>query len=80
LPEPKLTPKGKPMDWWSDPEKRRKGRSSLRKWSCGCQNARVGTREFHAQCLICGNVFALVDPETENAREKRDSRPTSESG
>ena len=60
LPEPRLTPKGKPLDWWSGPGKRQ-GRSSLHKWSCGCQNVRVGTREFHAQCLKCGNIFALVD-------------------
>jgi hypothetical protein len=35
----------------------RKGTSTLSKWSCGCQNVRVGTKEFHAQCLKCGNVF-----------------------
>ena len=37
--------------------KSRKGRSSLTKWSCGCQNVRVGTREFHATCDKCGNKF-----------------------
>jgi hypothetical protein len=57
--EPRVTPKGKPLDWWSSLEKR-KGQSTLRKWSCGCQNVRVGTHEFHAQCLKCGNLFVLV--------------------
>lgn len=44
------------VDWfrWG---KEREGRSTLSKWSCGCQNVRVGTKEFHAQCLRCGNVF-----------------------
>ena len=83
LPEPKLTPRGKPLDWWTDPEKRRKGRSSLRKWSCGCQNVRVGTQEFHAQCLLCGNEFRLVDDEPEQREPKPDvprRKPTSDSG
>jgi hypothetical protein len=68
-PEPirgvKLNPKGKPLDWWANPRERRRGRSTLVKWSCGCQNVRVGTKEFHAQCLKCGRVFERVDPEDE---------------
>jgi hypothetical protein len=28
--EPKTTPKGRPVDWWVDPEKRRRGRSTMR--------------------------------------------------
>ena len=57
----KLTPKGKPMDWWANPRERARGRSTLAKWSCGCQNVRVGTREFQACCLKCGNVFQRAD-------------------
>jgi hypothetical protein len=81
--EPKLTPKGKPLDWWVDPEKRPTGRSSLHKWSCGCQNVRVGTAEFHAQCLKCGNLFALVEQRVEPnlpAPAPVDDKPTSDSG
>jgi len=37
-----------------------KGKSKLRKWSCGCQNARVGKAEFEATCDICSNKFELV--------------------
>lgn len=38
-----------------------KGRSSLSKWSCGCQNVRVGTKEFYAVCTICHNPFVKVE-------------------
>jgi hypothetical protein len=37
--------------------KGKKGRSSLSKWTCGCQNVRVGTKEFEAHCDKCGNPF-----------------------
>jgi len=82
LEEPKLTPKGRPLDWWTDPEKRRRGRSNLRKWTCGCQNVRVGTKEFHAQCLVCGNTFRLVDQQSEtvHGQAQPDDKPTSDSG
>lgn len=35
------------------------GRSTLRKWSCGCTNVRVGVAEFHACCTRpdCGNLY-----------------------
>jgi len=36
------------------------GNSNLKKWSCGCQNARVGKPEFHASCDICSNKFVLI--------------------
>ncbi|QJW94185.1 hypothetical protein [Frigoriglobus tundricola] len=40
---------------------RKAGRSrkvqKLRKWSCGCQNARVGTRQFVASCGVCDRRF-----------------------
>ena len=71
VPEPapimrtKLSPKSKPMDWWADPTERRRGRSTLAKWSCGCQNVRVGTKSFEACCLKCGKVFRRVDPPPE---------------
>ena len=64
---PKLTPKGKPLDWWANPRERPRGRSTLAKWSCGCQNVRVGTKAFEACCLKCGNVFRRVDPSPEAA-------------
>jgi hypothetical protein len=38
-----------------------KGKSTLSKWSCGCQNVRVGTKDFDAQCLRCGSVFVRMD-------------------
>ena len=28
---------------------------------------RVGTKEFHAQCLLCGNEFQLVDEQQQAA-------------
>jgi hypothetical protein len=80
LEEPKTTPKGRPLDWWADPEKRPVGRSTMRKWSCGCQIVRVGTKEFHAQCLMCGNTFAPVDPQKARESNRRQAKPTSDSG
>ncbi len=41
------------------PPKKPKGRSKLKKWSCGCQIARVGRHSFEAVCRICGNDFIL---------------------
>ena len=63
---PKLTPKGKHLDWWADRRERPRGRSTLAKWSCGCQNVRVGTKAFEACCLRCGNAFRRVDPSPES--------------
>jgi hypothetical protein len=59
---PEVPADQKRFDWW-DLGKEQKGRSTLAKWSCGCQNVRVGTKEFYAQCLRCGNVFTKVEPE-----------------
>jgi len=42
------------------PKAKKKGKSKLRKWSCGCQNVRVGKAEFEATCDLCGNKFELV--------------------
>ena len=42
-----------------DPKPVKKGKSKLKKWSCGCQIVRVGKREFCATCDICGNKFEL---------------------
>ena len=53
------------VDWFINPGdlKKRKGKSTLAKWTCGCQNARIGTKEFCATCNKpeCGNVFVLAD-------------------
>jgi hypothetical protein len=51
---------GQRSNWW-DLGKERKGSSTLSKWSCGCQNVRVGTKEFYACCLRCGNLFVRVE-------------------
>ena len=34
-----------------------KGKSKLKKWSCGCTNIRVAVKYFKAKCLNCGNDF-----------------------
>lgn len=49
-------------DWFWD-GKKTKGRSTLSKWSCGCQNIRVGTKEFYGVCTKpeCGQVFVRMD-------------------
>ena len=71
VPEP-VTPdgllvddKGKPLNWWLKPGKER-GRSTLTKWSCGCQSVRTGRREFYACCTRCGKTFEQAE-----AQEKR---------
>lgn len=38
-----------------------KGNSKLKKWSCGCTNARVAIQDFRARCLKCGNDFVCLD-------------------
>lgn len=43
------------------PPKKKKGKSSLRKWSCGCTNVRIGKSTFNATCDDCGNKFQPVD-------------------
>lgn len=45
----KISPKAKP-----------KGKSKLKKWTCGCTNIRVGVKDLEAKCLKCGNMFELV--------------------
>jgi hypothetical protein len=42
------------------PEKKKKGKSKLKKWSCGCTNVRVAVK-LKAMCLKCGNEFELQD-------------------
>ncbi len=39
----------------------RKGKATLKLWSCRCQKTRVGTKEFFANCPICGFAFELGD-------------------
>ncbi len=46
---------------WFEGSKKKKGVSTLSKWSCGCQNARIGAKEFKAHCDICGNPFLPVE-------------------
>ena len=41
------------------PKPKVKGKSKLKKWTCGCQIVRVGKKEFCATCDICGNKFEL---------------------
>jgi hypothetical protein len=40
---------------------RKPGRSTLKKWSCGCTNVRVAVSEFAAVCLRCDNRFVCLD-------------------
>jgi hypothetical protein len=41
------------------PKDKPKGKSNLRKWVCPCgQSARVGKKEFHATCDLCGEKFS----------------------
>jgi hypothetical protein len=35
--------------------------STLKKWSCGCTNARVAVADFQALCLKCGERFVRVN-------------------
>ena len=56
-----VPPEEKRRNWWDMGKKERRGRSTLSKWTCGCQNVRVGTKEFYAVCLKCGNVFVKVE-------------------
>ena len=42
------------------PKIKPKGKSKLKKWTCGCTNVRVAVKEFEAKCLKCGNEFELV--------------------
>ncbi len=34
-----------------------RGKSKLKKWTCGCTNVRVAVADFRALCLKCGNEF-----------------------
>jgi hypothetical protein len=52
-------PVGERFNWWEQ-DKERRGKSTLSEWSCGCQNVRVGTKEFYAMCTRCGNPFVKV--------------------
>lgn len=35
--------------------------STLKKWSCGCTNARVAVSDFQALCLKCGRRYVRVE-------------------
>jgi len=43
-------------------QEKQRGFSKLKKWSCGCQNARVAIPDFQARCLKCGNIFKVQEP------------------
>lgn len=36
---------------------RMKGKSTLIKWTCGCQSVRCGRSDLQARCMKCGNQF-----------------------
>jgi hypothetical protein len=58
-----LDKRGKPLDWWyAEGKREERGRSTLHKWTCGCQNVRVGAREFYACCTRCGHAFVKAEP------------------
>lgn len=40
----------------STPERRERGKSKLKKWSCGCTNVRCAT-ELRARCVACDREF-----------------------
>ena len=42
------------------PAAKPKGRSKLKKWTCGCTNVRVAVQHFQAVCLRCGKEFELA--------------------
>jgi len=42
-----------------NPKKKPKGKSKLKKWTCGCTNIRVAISDLEARCLKCGNDFQL---------------------
>jgi hypothetical protein len=56
-------------DDWFEIGKKRKGRSSLTKYSCGCQNAWIGAAEFAATCNRCGNEFVKATAVREILKE-----------
>ena len=39
------------------PNSKLKGKSKLKKWSCGCTNVRVAIKDFEARCLKCCREF-----------------------
>jgi len=43
------------------PKAKIKGKSKLKKWSCGCTNIRVAIQDLEARCLKCGNLFELME-------------------
>jgi hypothetical protein len=60
-------PKGSQINYFEaisidqQPETKPKGRSTLKKWECGCTVVRVGKKEFAAKCLKCGETFRLAN-------------------
>jgi len=58
------------IDWFKN-GKEIKGRSSLSRWSCGCQNARIGAKEFHAVCTKCNNLFEKIQNQKVKEQEPK---------
>ncbi|HYT87561.1 MAG TPA: hypothetical protein VEL76_02475 [Gemmataceae bacterium] len=52
---------GMPVPAIPSPIVRERGRSRLKKWSCGCTNVRVAVAHFRALCLNCNRPFAPAD-------------------
>jgi hypothetical protein len=65
-------------DDWFEIGKKRKGRSSLTKYSCGCQNAWIGASEFAAKCNLCGNDFVKAVVLREVVAAMADTTPEEE--
>jgi hypothetical protein len=72
IPKPDDVPRAEGKRDYFRPEKE-KGRSTLTKWSCGCQNVRVGTKDFDATCNRCGSVFVKIDGKVHNIYKSNDS-------
>lgn len=45
----------------SDPSAKPRKGSKLKKWTCGCQNARIIAKEFDATCDRCEGKFELAE-------------------
>lgn len=81
IPRPNDVPRGegvKVKDDWFEIGKKRKGRSSLTKYTCGCQNAWIGASEFAARCTRCGNDFVMATALREIVNEMANTTPDEE--
>lgn len=67
--------KPKTKEDWFEIGKKRKGKSSLTKYTCGCQNAWIGSAEFAATCDKCGNEFVKATAVREVLKELAQATP-----